>query len=216
VPDPVYRSLAEVIDDELFPEVDLVLREGRHIDDRDLEHFTFLEDARTWLEGFYDRFGCDLRRSPDGYFFLEPRGDRMGRRTLSAAEMLVGQALCLLRMDPASLRTSWRVERVRVVELLDQLVGSDRLCKALNARRKRRSKAVEEEEIRKDIDGAIRTLARLGFVDIEEGALLLRTPLLRFADPVAMQARPEAALAAMVGAAETASQETAEEDEEQD
>jgi chromosome partition protein MukE len=203
--DPVYQTLADVIADDLFPEVDLLLREGRHIDDVDLERFTFLEDARTLLEGFYDRFGCDLVRSTDGYFFLLPRGDRMGRRTLDAAVMLVGQTLCLLRLDPGMLGTSWRVSRVRVLELLEQLLGAERLGQALNPRRKRRAKAVEEEAIRSDVDGAIRTLARLGFVDIEEDEQLkLRAPLLRFAEPIATQPQPAEALAKLiaVGAAE--------------
>lgn len=197
--DPGYRTLADVLEDEVFPEVDLLLREGRHIDDLDLEHFAFLRDARTVLDGFYDRFGCDLVRSSDGYFFLSPRGDRMGRRSLDAAEMLVGQTLCLLRLDPGMLRTSWRVARVRVLELLEQLVGAERLGHVLNPRRKRRSQAVEEEEIRKDVAGAIRTLARLGFVDVEaDDQLRLRVALLRFAEPVATQPRPEQALANLI------------------
>lgn len=197
--DPVYRALADVLEDDVFPEVDLLLREGRHIDDLDLEHFAFLQGARTVLEGFYDRFGCDLVRSSDGYFFLSPRGDRMGRRSLDAAEMLVGQTLCLLRLDPGMLRTSWRVARMRVLELLEQLMGAERLGQVLNPRRKRRSQAVEEEEIRKDVAGAIRTLARLGFVDVEaDDQLRLRVPLLRFAEPVATQPRPEKALANLI------------------
>ena len=165
--------------------------EGQHIDDVDLEH---LRSSRTHEQCWRlcDRFGCDLVRSPDGYFFLSPRGDRMGRRSLDAAEMLVGQTLCLLRLDPGMLRTSWRVARLRVLELLEQLVGAERLGQVLNPRRKRRSQAVEEEEIRKDVAGAIRTLARLGFVDVEaDDQLRLRVPLLRFAEPVATQPCPE-------------------------
>lgn len=197
--EPAFRTLAEVIDAELFPEIDLLLREGRHIDDLDLEQFVFLQDARALLEGFYDRFGCDLVRSPDGYFYLSPRGDRMGRRSLNAAEMLVGQTLCLLRLDPGMLRTMWTVPRTRVIELLEQLVGAERLRQALDPRRKRRVQAVAEEEIRKDVDAAIRTLVRLGFVDVErDDQLRLRLPLLRFAEPVAMSADREAALAKLV------------------
>lgn len=209
----VFRSLAEAIGDEAFPEVDLLLWEGRHIDDLDLERFTFLEDARSWLEGFYDRYGCDLVRSADGYYYLLPRGDRMGRRALTAACMLVGQVLCLLRLDPATLRTSAWIERVQVIGLLDQLIGSDRLGKALNPRRKRRSKAVEEEEIRGDVNTAIRTLVRLGFIDEDGDKLRLRAPLTRFAEPVATQPHPEAALATLVQSVPGDAQERDEEDD---
>lgn len=193
--EPVYRTLAEVIDDELFPAVDLRLRKGHHIDDLDLDHFTFLEDARPFLEDFYNRYGCVLVRSVDAYYYLLPRGEQLGGRQLSAAAMLVGQALCLLRMDPATLQTSWRVERVRVLELLDQLVGAERLGRALNRRRgKQHSKAANEENIRKDVDGAITQLARLGFVDVDRDTLRLRASLLRFLEPVATQKHPEPAM----------------------
>ena len=193
-----FHSLADVIADELFPEVDLALREGHHIDDLDLDQFTFLEDARPWLGDFYARYHCDLVRSQDGYFFLNPRGDRLGKRMLSPAEMLVGQTLCLLRLDPATLRTAGRIERIRVLEALDQLLGAERLGKALNPRRKRRSQAVEEEEIRKAVEGAIRTLARLGFVEVDKDFLRLRVSLSRFAEPVEPQEHPAEALAALI------------------
>lgn len=211
--DNAFRTLADVIGDELFPEVDLLLREGRHIDDLDLESFTFLEDARPWLESFYYRYGCDLVRMVERYYYLRPRGDRLGRRGLSAAEMLVGQALCLLRLDPATLRTTGRAERVQVLGLLERLVGSERLGVALNPRRKRRSKAVEEEEIRTAVDGAIRTLARLGFVDDEGAMLRLRAPLLRFTEPVASQPRPDIALARLVGTGVVDAEDQQEEEE---
>lgn len=196
--DDELRTLGDVVGHEVFPEVDLRLREGGHIDDLDLEMFTFLEDARPFLEQFYERFGCQLVRSVDGYYFLRPRGDRLGQRKLSAAEMLVGQALCLLRMDPASLRTSWRVKRARVLEVIEQLVGADRLGLALKPRRGRRLKAVEEERIRDEVNAAIKTLARLGFVVIEEDMLRLRTSLLRFLEPVTEQPNPADALGDLI------------------
>lgn len=194
----VFNNLAEVIRDEMFPIVDLRLREGGHIDDLDLEEFTYLEDARPFLEEFYEPFGCNLVRSREGYYFLRPRGDRLGQRQLTAAEMLVGQALCLLRMDPASLETRWRIERIRVLELLDQLVGPERLGRALNPRRKASPKAIAEENIRIDVNRAINTLSRLGFVAADGDSLRLRAALLRFLEPLTDQARPKEALSELV------------------
>jgi len=195
-------TLAEVIADELFPSVDVRLREGGHIDDRDLDQFSFLEEARPELEEFYDRYGCDLCRSVDGYYFLLPRGAHFGQRTLTAAEMLVGQVLCLLRLDPATLQTSGRVERQRVLEMLDQFVGPERIGQALNPRRRRRTMSVEAEEIRKDVDQAVKTLSRLGFVEVEGDLLLLRSPLLRFAEHVAPGGERSAELAVLVSQTE--------------
>lgn len=196
--DEIFTNLADVVRDEMFPVVDLRLREGVHIDDLDLEEFTFLEDARTYLEEFYDSFACDLVRSVDGYYYLRPRGDRLGQRQLSAAEMLVGQALCLLRMDPASLQTSWRIERVRVLELLDQLVGVDELDQALNPRRKASPRTVAEERIRSEVNKAISGLARLGFVTVDGDTLRLRAALFRFSEPVTDQEEPVEALGELI------------------
>lgn len=195
--DEGFRSLGEVVADPLFPTIDLALRAGGHVDDLDLDRFVFLEDARPYLERFYAGYGCDLVRSVDRYYYLHPRGDQLGRHTLSAAEMLVGQALCLLRMDPATLEAAGRVPRVRVLELLDQLVGGDRLGQALNPRA--RSRAVSEERIRQDVDGAVGGLARLGFVDVEGEQVRLRAPLLRFLEPLLDQPAPKAALETLVG-----------------
>lgn len=180
---PSDLTLLEALTDPRFVETDVRLREGGHIDDRDIDLFSFLDDARPHLEAFYDRYGCDLIRSVERYYYLLPRGAAFGQAKLSAGEMLVGQVACLLRLDPTSLRTAMRVPRARVVELLDQLLGQDRIGHALNPKRKRTA-AVGADLIRKEIDLALKTLARLGFVDLEGDDLRLRAPLTRFLEPL--------------------------------
>ena len=93
VADTRYLALGDVVADELFPDLDLALRRGRHIDREDTLWYTFLVDAQALLEAFYRRFGCELIHPADGYFYLLPTGDKLGRRHLSVPEMLVGQAL---------------------------------------------------------------------------------------------------------------------------
>lgn len=70
-----------------FPEVDLMLRRGRHIGRDDGTLYEYLVDAQAILEKFYERFGCGLVQRSDGYFFLLPSGDQLGRRHLSAGEV---------------------------------------------------------------------------------------------------------------------------------
>ena len=86
--DSSFESLEAVIQDESFPDTDLALRRGRHIG-RDDPSYDFLVDAASHLEPLYRRFGCELVQRSDGYFYLLPSGDRLGRRHLSTAEMLV-------------------------------------------------------------------------------------------------------------------------------
>src|SRR5206468_11878904 len=115
----------------------------------------FLCDAQQFLEGFYRRYGCLLVRTADGYFYLLPSSDQLGRRQLSGAEMLIGQALAMMYLDPASVQAAGVVSRQQLIELLSGLVGRDRLLQALNFRRKRRDEKTEQDSIRRDLDAAL-------------------------------------------------------------
>src|SRR5688572_25401779 len=88
-----FRQLEDVIADESFPDVDLALRRGRHIHKRDERWYEFLLEAQGHLEAFYRRYGCELEQRSDGYFFLLPITDNLGKRHLGVAEMIVGQGL---------------------------------------------------------------------------------------------------------------------------
>jgi len=91
-----YAQLQDVIVDPDFPELDLALRRGRHVDRDDVAWYALLGDAQDHLEAFYRRYGCELIHKPDGYFYLLPTGDKLSRRQLASGDMLVGQALALL------------------------------------------------------------------------------------------------------------------------
>lgn len=195
-----YTSLEDVVQDPAFPDIDVALRRGRHIDLDDAEWFAFLVDAQPWLETFYRRFGCELIHVTAGYFYLLPSGDRLGRRRLSGGEMLVGQALALMFLDPATLKASNMVPLAQLVELLASLVGQNHLVAALNPRFSRpRDARTAEERARKEIASAVRGLENLGFVErLPDDVLRLRAPLVRFADPVRGTADPAQALAELV------------------
>jgi len=204
--DPSYASLEEALQDPVFPDVDMALRRGRHIDLDDPDWFTFLVEAQPLLERFYRRFGCELCKVADGYFYLLPSGDRLGRRQLSRGEMLVGQALALLHLDPATVKAAGVVPAAQLLELLVSLVGKDRLIVTLNFRKSvPRDERVAEETARKEVAKALRGLDRLGFVErLPEDLLRLRTPLMRFVDPVRGLTDPASALARLMERGEAA------------
>lgn len=199
-----YQRLSDVVDDPLFPEVDLALRAGRHIDTAEHDRYAFLSDAASLLEPFYRRFGAELVRVADGYFYLLPSGDRLPRRALTVAEMLVGQALALLYLNPMIVVEGGLVERAQLIETLASLVGEERLLVALNPRRRgRKDERVAQDGVRKEIDRAVRALAGLGFLDlVEEGRYRMRAPVLRFADVVRGLDDAEAALRRMIARGE--------------
>jgi chromosome partition protein MukE len=200
-----YATLQDVVVAEPFPDVDLALRRGRHIDRDDGEWYAFLVDAQPLLEAFYRRFGCELIHRTDGYFYLLPTGDRLGRRHLSSAEMLVGQALTLLYLEPATVEQGGVVTREQVLAQLAGVMGAEALVRAMNPKRRRYDERVAEETVRNKVAEALRRLAALGFVEaVEESRFRLRPSLTRFAEPVRASATPEKALERLVASGEFA------------
>ena len=60
-----FVTLQDAVEADAFPDVDLALRRGRHIDRDDSDWYAFLVDAQPWLEAFYHRFGCELIHRAD-------------------------------------------------------------------------------------------------------------------------------------------------------
>ncbi len=198
-----FTRLEDVILDEAFPEVDLALRRGRHIDRDDAVWYQLLVDAQDHLEPLYRRYGCELVHKSDGYFYLLPTNDRLGKRHLSAPEMLVGQALALLYLDPATVETGGVVTRDQVLGHLAGVVGSDVLVRMMNPKRRRYDERVAAETVRSKVADALRRLSTLGFVDlVDESRYRLRASLLRFAEPLRGAGSPAAHLADLVAAGE--------------
>ena len=199
-----FASLEEVVRDPLFPEVDLALRRGRHIDRDDGDSYVFLSDAQAQLEQLYRRYGCELVMQTDGYFYLLPSGDRIARRHLTAGEMLVGQTLALQSLDPTTIQTGGVITRDQLLARLGSLVSDRDLVRALEPRRKRfDDERVVHEIIRKRLAEAIRRLAALGFVDLlDDEHLRLRSALFRFAGPVRTREDLSTALQRLIASGE--------------
>ncbi len=208
--------LEDVILDELFPAVDVALRQGRHIDRNDGSLYTFLLDSQSQLETLYRRYGCELMHSTDGYFYLVPINDFLGRRHLTVGEMLVGQTLALAYLDPATVSAGGVVNREEILSRLAGLLGERELIQALNQRRRKYDERVAHETVRLEIGKALRGLANLGFIEsLDSDQLRLRPPLLRFADSVRSLEDPATALARLISEAKIVMQRSDEEGEDE-
>lgn len=205
--DPLF-TLEDVINAPEFPDVDLALRRGRHLDADDGALYTYLLDAEEHLVTFYARFDCQLLHKPDGYFYLLPTGERLGRRHLSPTEMLVGQSLVILYLDPITLEKRGIVSMGDILSHLATLIGTEALVRALYPKRKRYDQRVAEETARARVFEAIRKLGALGFVlargsaKVDDEQVQLRRPLLRFAEVVRTDGDPAAELARLAAAGE--------------
>ena len=184
-----------------FVEVDVALRRGRHIDRDDGEWYEFLADAQAFLEPFYRRYGCELVLQADGYFYLLPRGDRFLRRRLSSGEMVVGQTLTILYLEPSTVQTGGVVTRELLLSRLSGLLPLRDLAKTLEPRKQKfDDERVVADLIRTKVGQALRGLAALGFVEVlDADRLRLRAPLMRFAEPVHGLADRREAMQRLVG-----------------
>ncbi len=194
-----FSDLGQVVEDENFPAVDLALRRGRHVHKDDERWYAFLTEAHALLDGLYRRYGCELVQRSDGYFFLLPLGDELGKRHLSVAEMIVGQGLALAYLDPRSVEKGCVIGRDDLLGQLASAMGVDALMRALNPKRKRVDERVMQRTVRQKVNEALRRLEQLGFVEQLEGdRLRLPASLMRFAEPVRGLEAPSEALAKLL------------------
>jgi len=200
-----FLTLGDAVLDEHFPAVDLALRRGRHVDRDDAAWFGFLTDALDVLEPFYRRYGAEFVYRADGYYYLLPTGDKLAKRQLGIAEMLVGQALTLLYLDPTNVEQGGRVTREHVLAHLATVMGTDALVRALNPKRRRYDERVAQETVRARVGDALRRLATLGFVEaVGSDEIKLRPALMRFVEPVRAAGDSGEALARLVASGELA------------
>jgi chromosome partition protein MukE len=198
--DATFSDLGEVVTDDRFAPTDLALRSGRHIVREETDSYEFLAEAAAHLEPFYDRLGCNLMHQTDGYYYLLPTGDKLGRRHLSIAEMIVGQALALLYLDPSAVETGGRVTRDGLLSHLASVMGTDRLMGVFNPKKKRVDERVAQQTVRNKVAEALKKLAGLGFVELHEDQhIVLRCALLRFAESVRQEQSPAQALEQLLG-----------------
>jgi len=190
-----FSQLGDVVADDNFPAVDLALRRGRHVHKGDEAWYAFLFDAQPLLEAFYLRYGYELVHRSDGYFFLLPVSDGLGKRHLTVAEMIVGQGLALAYLEPRTLEKGGNITREELINQLASAMGTDTLLRALNPKRKRLDERVAQRTARLKVGEALRRLALLGFVELLDADQLRLAPsLLRFAEPVRGLEAPSEAL----------------------
>lgn len=198
--DDLYPELSAVVLDPAFPAIDLRLRAGVHIGEDDLAAWAFLKSAHSWLSRFYAGFDCRLHIAPEGYAWLVSEGDLLGHRRLSRAEMLSGQVLALMAMDPAYLRNLGGVPVRDVLTRLELLVGPETLAERLVGRQRGTNRVLDTEKVREAVLKALGGLQRLGFLEwnVSLQEIRPRRAILRFAEVAREASDPAQALARLV------------------
>jgi chromosome partition protein MukE len=183
----VYSTLQDVLNDDLFPQLDCDLRQGKHIGQEDLTAYSFLEEAFPYLYKFYRKFSCELvhdTSEESGFFFLSSYGDMFGKRQLSAAEMIVGMGLAYMLMDPEYI--SKRIPFERLVFTLKTLLGEEPYFSRMAPRIRGKNTEGDEQKAEEEVAKAVRRLGVLGFLTWSRTAefIIPKSPIFRFISPV--------------------------------
>ena len=161
--DLISTKLAAAIANPLFPQVDSLLRSGRHIGQEHIDNYAFLGDFQNELDSFYRRYNVELIRAPEGFFYLRPKATTLiARSVLSELEMLVGKVLCYLYLSPERLAQQGIFSVQEVYDELLNLADEAKLLKAINLRAS--GSDLDKQKLAEKVRAAIGRLRRLGML----------------------------------------------------
>lgn len=156
-------KLAQAIATPIFPELDSILRSGRHIGIDELDHHAFLMDYQHELELFYQRYHVELIRAPEGFFYLRPRSTTLiPRSVLSELDMLVGKVLCYLYLSPERLAHEGIFTLQELQEELMALADESKLLKLVNQRST--GSDLDRQKLYDKVKTSLNRLRKLGMV----------------------------------------------------
>nr|WP_244168430.1 chromosome partition protein MukE [Gilliamella mensalis] len=156
-------KLAQAIANPIFPELDSLLRSGRHIGIDELDHHAFLMDFQLELEQFYQRYNVELIRAPEGFFYLRPRSTTLiPRSVLSELDMLVGKVLCYLYLSPERLAHEGIFTLQELFDELVSLADENKLLKLVNQRST--GSDLDRQKLFDKVKTALNRLRRLGMI----------------------------------------------------
>ena len=183
-----YQNLTDVISDELFPELDSRLRRGEHIDARHTHLYSMLQAGETWLDTHYQRYGVDLIRTQEDFYYLRPNlGSKnlIRSKKLDELSMVMGQLLALYHLDPEQLEGGGWISVDTLYERLRMLIDDERLAKLLD--RRKLDTQMDRAKAMENLKRSLRQLARLGMIRLEgmrADQVQTQPPLMRFIEPV--------------------------------
>ncbi|UJF16931.1 chromosome partition protein MukE [Vibrio sp. SS-MA-C1-2] len=157
------EQLAKAIASPLFPELDSLLRSGRHIGNEDLDNHAFLLEFEHELAHFYQRYHVELVRAPENFFYLRPRSSSyISRSVLSELDMLVGKVLCFLYLSPERLAQEGIFTHHDVYDELLTLADEAKLMKLVTHRAT--GSDLDKEKLNDKVKTSLRRLRRLGML----------------------------------------------------
>lgn len=186
-------DLARAIANPLFPQIDALLRSGRHISSDDFQFHQFLSDAFDALDLFYRRYQVELIKAPEGFYYLRPKSTALiGTSMLSELDMLVGKVLCYMYLSPERLANEGVFTQLELLEELSNLADETQLLRMVNQRSG--GSDLDKQKLKDKVKGSLRRLKRLGMLSFIAGVekFSLNESVFRFGADVRTDEDPRA------------------------
>lgn len=162
-----------------FVDIDVILRQGGHINRSDIVLYQFLCDHYEELRLFYERYQCSLVQHPDGFFFLLSQGGILPSRLMPKTCMHLGMFIALKMRDPEITRTSGKLTVKQLLQAIETSVPRETLQRIYAPKQR---EASQDERIVEEIMRALRMLEGLRFLVIKESVIRPTEAINRFAE----------------------------------
>ena len=175
--------------DEVFVEIDVLMRRGAHINRSNLAQFDYICQHYDDLQRFYARYGCALYQHPDGFFYMTVKDGLIRSRLLPKSCVHLGQFIALKARDPEITRSNGRISISQLIQDIETLVPRETL-QAVYAPKRRDS--VVDEHIAGEIMRAIKLLGDLCFIRVRNNYIQPLESIHRFAELARHDNQPSA------------------------
>jgi len=165
--------------DEKFVGLDLLLRQGGHVNRSNLGAYNWMCQHFDELQQFYGRYGCALTQHPDGFFFMTLKNGMIRSRLLPKTCIHLGIFIALKSRDPEITRSSGWLQISQLMQDIETSVPKETLQKVYAPGRKEN---VVDEKISSEIQSALKTLSDLKFIEISGQSIRPMEAINRFAE----------------------------------
>jgi chromosome partition protein MukE len=162
-----------------FVDIDVILRQGGHINRSDIVLYQFLCANYEELRSFYERYQCSLVQHPDGFFFLLSQGSILPSRLMPKTCMHLGMFIALKMRDPEITRSSGKMTVKQLLQSIETSVPRETLQRIYAPKQR---EASQYERITEEIMRALRILEDLRFLVIKDSVIRPTEAINRFAE----------------------------------
>lgn len=165
--------------DKHFVDVDLILRQGGHINRSNLTLYQFVIDHFDEFKSFYQGYQCELVQHPDGFFFLLSKGGLIPSKILPKPCVHLGMFIALKTRDPEITRSSGRISLSNLMQSIETSVPRETLQQVYAPKQR---ESLSDARIAEEIRKALKTLTDMRFIEMQGEVIKPLEAIHRFAE----------------------------------